>query len=130
MKVAIPLEDGVVSMHFGCSQQSAIVEADSAGVVGNDYAVVEAPEGGHDLLAGWLQGHGVTMVILGGIGTGAVQRLNLSGIEAGAFPDAPLAAIRSWMQGELTGRGSNCSCGAHQGGCGDHDHNHEGEACQ
>ncbi|MDZ4798199.1 MAG: NifB/NifX family molybdenum-iron cluster-binding protein [Bryobacteraceae bacterium] len=131
MKVAIPLENGLVSMHFGHSKQFAIVAVDPDGAAGADYEVVEAPEGGHDLLAGWLRGHGVTMVISGGIGAGAVQLLNMSGIEvaAGASPESPEAAVLSWMQGGLTGRVSNCSC-AHHGGCGHHDHSHEGAACE
>ena len=124
MKVAVPLEGGLLCTHFGHSKRFAIFEVDPDDVVRAGYSISAIPEGGHDLLAGWMKGHGVTLVISGGIGTGAVQRLNMAGIKIAASdsPQGLGAAVRSWMRSELTARVSTCSCSANRKLCGHHDH--------
>jgi len=70
-KIAIPLEDGILSSHFGHSQQFAIVETLDGKIVNEKLLVPPPHEPG--IIPAWLAQHDVTDIIAGGIGHKAIE---------------------------------------------------------
>ena len=122
MKVAVTYENGEVFQHFGRTQQFKVYEIEdgkvlSSEVVGNDGK-------GHGELVGVLRGLGVTALICGGLGMGARQGLEASGIRvcsgnsgsadeaAARFADGTLE-IRSEATCDHHGEDHQCGCGRH-----------------
>lgn len=92
MKLAVTYEDGQVFQHFGKTKQFKIYDV-ADGAVGFSM-VVSAGGNGHGALAGFLRMLGISVVLCGGIGPGAVQALQSLGITpiAGVTGDADRAA--------------------------------------
>lgn len=70
-KIAIPLENGVLSAHFGHSQQFAIVETANGSIIREKIVVPPPHEPG--VIPAWLAQHDVTDIIAGGIGHKAID---------------------------------------------------------
>ena len=68
MKIAIPMADGRLAMHFGHCQEFAFVEADPATkqIIATHTEPAPAHEPG--LLPRWLAEHGAHLIIAGGMG--------------------------------------------------------------
>lgn len=145
MKIALPVDGGRVSGHFGHAEKFAIFEVDcsSNAITGSSEAVPPPHEEG--VLPEWLRDQGVSLIIAGGLGRKAKQLFGDMGIDVltGAPPDEPASVIRSHLDGKLksggnvcdqdagdgagggvgggAGRGSGGGCGGgSQGGCGGH----------
>jgi predicted Fe-Mo cluster-binding NifX family protein len=73
-RIAIPLENGILSSHFGHCQQFAIVDAEN-NTISNETLITPPP---HEpgLLPAWLAEKGVTDVIAGGMGQRAIDLFN------------------------------------------------------
>ena len=122
MKLAIPYEDGRVFQHFGKTKEFRIYDIVD-GKVGFSM-VVNAGGNGHGALAGFLRMLGISVVLCGGIGPGAVQALQSLGITpiAGVSGDADRAA-EDFVAGKLA-ENTEALCNHHPsgefGGCGQH----------
>ena len=127
MKLAVTYEDGQVFQHFGKTKQFKIYDITDSGV--GFSMVVSAAGGGHGALAGFLRMLGISVVLCGGIGPGAVQALQSLGVTpiAGVTGDADRAA-EDFVAGKLTEDtealchhrpGGDLGCGHHtcEGGC-------------
>ena len=129
MKLAVTYEDGRVFQHFGKTKQFKIYDI-ADGKVGFSM-VVSAGGSGHGALAGFLRMLGISVVLCGGIGPGAVQALQSLDITpiAGVTGDADQAA-EDFAAGKLTentealcahrpGADFARACGLHtcEGGC-------------
>ena len=70
MKIAVPLVDGTLSMHFGHCDAFAVMDVDENGAVTNRQDLVPPP---HEpgVLPAWLHSLGVTHIIAGGMGSRA-----------------------------------------------------------
>ena len=79
MKIAVTYENGEVFQHFGHSEQFKLYEANNGTVTHAE--VVDTNGSGHGALAGFLKGHGVDVLICGGIGGGAKNALAQAGIQ-------------------------------------------------
>ena len=132
MKLAVPYEDGQVFQHFGKTKQFKIYDV-AQGKVGFSM-VVSAAGGGHGALAGFLRMLGISVVLCGGIGPGAVQTLHSLDIPpiAGVSGEAD-QAVQDFVDGKLaentealcnhhhTGDfGPGCGHHACEGGCREH----------
>lgn len=73
-RIAIPLENGILSSHFGHCQQFAIIEAEDHSVINE--SLVTPPPHEPGLLPAWLAEKGVTDVIAGGMGQRAINLFN------------------------------------------------------
>lgn len=124
MKIAIPIENGMLCPHFGHAPKFAIVDVEGNKVSGSQ--LMEPPPHEPGSLPKWLKELGVTQVICGGIGARAVQLLQEAGIEvtAGVPVMDPAKAVEDLLAGRLTGaKGPTCSGHGHGEGqhhCGHH----------
>ncbi len=103
MKIAIPLAQGKLSLHFGHCDQFAIFEIDGDGkqiVSRND----ETPPG-HEpgVLPKWLHAMGVNIIIAGGMGQRAQQLFTQNGINVviGAQSETPEKLVEAYLQDTL-----------------------------
>lgn len=103
MKIAIPVADGVLCMHFGHCQQFAIVDvdADAKTVTNTTYLTPPAHEPG--VLPRWLHEQGANVIIAGGMGQRAQGLFAENGIKVvvGAQTGDPQAVVQAYLSGEL-----------------------------
>ena len=130
MKIAVTYEDGQVFQHFGHSQAFKVYELREGQVISG--AVVPTSGSGHGALAGFLQELGVKALICGGIGGGARQALEQSGIAlyAGVSGSADQAA-QAFAAGALA-YDPNAQCQHHHDHGEEHHcgHHEQGEECR
>ena len=133
MKIAVPVDSGRVSAHFGHAEKFAIFEVNcsSNAIAGSSEAAPPPHEEG--VLPEWLRDQGVNLIIAGGLGVKAQQLFGEMGIDVltGAPNDEPAAVVMSHLDGTFKsggnvcaqgpGEGSGGGCGGGgQGGCGGH----------
>lgn len=120
MKIAVTYDDGQVFQHFGHTKQFKVYEADGGKILSSN--IIDASGSGHGALAGFLKKEGIDVLICGGIGAGAIQALEESGIQmiGGAKGDAD-AQAEAFLAGDLTNDPS-AKCSHHNHECGNHCH--------
>lgn len=122
MKLAITYDNGQVFQHFGKSKQFKIYDIQD-GKVGASM-VTDTNGQGHGALAGLLRGLGISAVICGGIGPGAIEALGSLDITVipGITGDVDKAA-QDFVEGKLVPN-TEALCNHHHDGeahtCGDH----------
>jgi ATP-binding protein involved in chromosome partitioning len=103
MKIAMPLADGRLCLHFGHCEQFGIFEVDPSArtVLRTEHLVPPPHEPG--LLPRWLHGHGVNVIIAGGMGQRAQQLFAQNGIEVivGAPDGNPDEIVAAYLAGSL-----------------------------
>ena len=96
MRIAVPLAQGKLSLHFGHCDRFAILEVDniSKQIISRIDETSPAHEPG--VLPKWLHGIGVNVIIAGGMGQRAQQLFAQNGIQVvvGAQTETPEAHIR------------------------------------
>ena len=102
MKIAIPLADGRLSMHFGHCEQFALVETDEQNNIVNT-ALLSPP--GHEpgVLPAWLHEQGANVIIAGGMGMRAQQLFAQNDIRVvvGAPGEEPEQLVSAYLSGTL-----------------------------
>lgn len=123
MRIAIPDNNGEVNQHYGQSRFFSIID------INNDQSIVIADsistqelQHNHTGLAEFLKRQGVEVVIVGGIGPGAVEGLEAYGLKVlfGAS-GAVKSVAESFAKGEFVS--NRVICGNHDHG---HHHHHHG----
>lgn len=103
MKIAIPVTNGKLSMHFGHCEQFAIFDVDleNKKITGQDLQTPPPHEPG--VLPQWLSGMQVELIISGGMGRRAQQLFEQNNIEVivGASDVPPQEIIEQYMSKEL-----------------------------
>jgi len=103
MKIAIPVADGRLCMHFGHCEQFAIVDVDesSRAVTATRYLTPPPHEPG--VLPRWLHEQGVTVILAGGMGQRAQSLFAESGVQVvvGAPPVAVDEVVSAYLAGTL-----------------------------
>ncbi len=101
MRIAIPLAQGRLSLHFGHCDQFAIFEIDSEKIIGRTDEV--PPDHAPGVLPKWLHGMGVNVIIAGGMGQRAQQLFAQNDIEVviGAQAGTPEELILAYLQNTL-----------------------------
>jgi len=126
LKIAIPLQDGLVSGHFGHPDFFSLVSVDSSSkeILGEALRTPPPHEPGR--LPLWLAEQGVDVVLASGIGHRAVQLLESRGIEVrtGVPLLSTSAVVQLWLEGKLEAGGNTCSHGS-----GGHGHGHGSHGC-
>ena len=102
MKIAIPTLGESVNQHFGRSEDFTVFDVEEGKIVGKEIISSAGFHHQHDHLAGLLNSAGATVVITGGIGTGAISVLQDMGFEvlSGATGEAQTVA-ELYALGEL-----------------------------
>ena len=109
MKIAIPLVDGRVSMHFGHCEQFALVEADEQkNIVGKTLLTPPSHEPG--VLPAWLSEQGANVIVASGMGSRAQQLFAQSGITVvvGAPVAEPEEVVSAYLSGTLKAGDNIC----------------------
>ena len=103
MRIALPVVNGRLSMHFGHCDQFALVDVDEANrqVVETTYLPPPPHEPG--ALPRWLHEQGAELIIAGGMGRRAQQLFAEQGIRVavGAPADAPEDLVAAYLNGSL-----------------------------
>ncbi len=119
MKIALPVLNGFVNEHFGHSENFVVYTISPDKKIESVHPVV-SPEGCgcRSGIAGILSEEGVSVLLAGNMGTGAVSHLNACGIEVvrGCFGPAD-DIVNEFLNGTVE---DNCqTCSSHEG-CHDH----------
>jgi predicted Fe-Mo cluster-binding NifX family protein len=128
MKIAVPVTgDNMVDSHFGHCESYRVYTLSSNNEIA-DTKKVNSPEGCgcKSDIASVLANDGVTVMLAGGIGAGAINVLNRHGIEVvrGCSGDAG-EVVKLFAQGLIKDSGSSCNHDHHQ-----HQHQHQhGHGC-
>jgi len=103
MKIAIPLADGKLSLHFGHCECFALVDVDPAAKKIVQRQDIDAPPHQPGLLPPWLAKQGATMIIASGMGQRAQGMFNDHGIRVlvGAPAETPEDLVTSFLSGTL-----------------------------
>ncbi|MBN1554782.1 MAG: P-loop NTPase [Phycisphaerae bacterium] len=103
MKIAIPIAQGQLSLHFGHCEQFALVDVDEAQktIRGTEYLTPPAHEPG--VLPRWLHEQGANVIIAGGMGQRAQGLFQQNGINVvvGAQPGKPEDVVNAYLSGTL-----------------------------
>ena len=103
MRIAVPLVNGKLSMHFGHCEHFALVEVDEQEkkVLGTQMLTPPPHEPG--VLPRWLHEQGATVIIAGGMGTRAQHLFgeNDIAVVVGAPADTPGELARAYLSGTL-----------------------------
>jgi predicted Fe-Mo cluster-binding NifX family protein len=125
MKIAVPLtHNNFIDNHFGhCAAFGVFTVTGNREIEG--IRIIDSPQGCgcKSDIASVLSSDGVTVMLAGGIGGGAVNVLNSNGIEVirGCSGDA-YEVVRLYLHGQVEDGGEICN---HH----NHHHNHEGHSC-
>ena len=116
-KIAVPTRNGHVDAHFGHCEYFTVFEVENGSVKSEDR--VDSPDGCgcKTDIASVLAKGGVTLMLAGNMGDGAVRVLKANGIEVirGASGKAR-TVVESWLAGAVKDSGEGC-------------HEHEGHDC-
>ncbi|MCK4235826.1 MAG: P-loop NTPase [Candidatus Krumholzibacteria bacterium] len=103
MRIAIPVVEGKLSMHFGHCEKFALIDVDlqKKEIIGSEFADSPMHEPGK--LPVWLKEKRVQLVIAGGMGSRAQALFKDKGIDCviGAPLEEPEAAVRLYLQDKL-----------------------------
>lgn len=103
MKIAIPLAEGKLTMHFGHCASFALMDVnpEDKNIIGRNDVVPPPHEPG--LLPRWLAEQGVNMIIAGGMGQRAQGLFAERDIRVfvGASSDTPEALVGQYLSGTL-----------------------------
>ena len=110
-KIALPGRNGLVDDHFGHCEYFAIYETDGSGKIAG-LEKMQSPQscGCKSGVAEQLKEKGVSVLLAGNMGAGALNRLNANGIEvirgcSGTLEDV----LASYLSGNLKDSGESCA---------------------
>ncbi len=123
MKIAIPTRNNHVDSHFGhCEHYTIFTVSDNKKIEATE--LYNAPEGCgcKSNLGGILKQKGVTILLAGNMGQGAVNNITMAGIQVyrGCSGNV-IQVVETFLKGELTDSGETCDHNDHQH---QHHHNH------
>ncbi|RUT78249.1 NifB/NifX family molybdenum-iron cluster-binding protein [Ancylomarina longa] len=124
MKIAVPTRDNRVDGHFGHCEFYSIVTVNENREI-ESIEKMESPEGCgcKSNIASVFQQMGISLMLAGNIGPGAINKINEVGVEvvrgcSGEVEDV----VNSYLKGNLIDSGITCSAHENHGG--------EGHQCQ
>lgn len=115
MKIALPKNESDINQHFGKSRSFEIITIEDNKVTNKKEVSTETLQHNHEGLAALLKNEGVSVVITGGIGQGAIDGLKSNNLHvirgaSGKIDDV----VAAYINGELKDKNVVCS----------HDHDH------
>jgi len=104
MRIAIPLAEGKLSLHFGHCESFALLDVDTERKEVLKREDLEAPPHEPGLLPRWLAERGAGMIIAGGMGQRAQDLFRQQGIEVlvGAPAETPEKLASDYLAGTLS----------------------------
>ena len=103
MRIAIPLANGKLSMHFGHCEQFALIDTDPEKSIITARENVDSPPHEPGLLPAWLAERGANVIIAGGMGQRAQGLFAGQGIKVviGAPAETPEQLVSDYLSGTL-----------------------------
>jgi predicted Fe-Mo cluster-binding NifX family protein len=103
MRIAVPLAQGKLSLHFGHCEQFAIIDVDSGSKNILSQELVEPPPHEPGVLPKWLSGLHVELIIAGGMGQRAQQLFAQNNIKVviGASDQSPEELVSAYLENTL-----------------------------
>jgi predicted Fe-Mo cluster-binding NifX family protein len=103
MRIAIPLANGKLAMHFGHCERFALVDVDQAEKKLLKREDIDAPPHQPGLLPPWLAERGASVIIAGGMGQRAQGLFAEQGIQVvvGAPVESPERLVGDFLAGTL-----------------------------
>ena len=103
MRIAIPVTDGKLSLHFGHCEHFAIIDRDSGGTGIISEKLMTPPPHEPGVLPKWLAEMDVELIIAGGMGQRAQQLFVQNGIDVvvGASESEPRKLVLKHLSGQL-----------------------------
>jgi len=103
MRIALPITNGKVSLHFGHCQQFAVVDVDTENKQITGTEMMTPPLHQPGVLPTWLNEINVNMVIAGGMGRRAQQLFTQNNIRVlvGAPGGTPESVVGDYLQDKL-----------------------------
>jgi predicted Fe-Mo cluster-binding NifX family protein len=122
VKIAIPTRENQVDDHFGhCAMYTVVTADENHNIINKE--IIPSPQGCgcKSNIATVFQQMGVTTMLAGGIGEGAINVLSRHGIQVirGCSGDVDQLAV-NYLKGSLIDSGISCS---------HHEHHGEGHSC-
>lgn len=110
MKIAIPIVDGQLCLHFGHCAHFALVDVDETSKKLVAQKLVEPPPHEPGVLPKWLHDQGATVILAGGMGSRAQQLFAQNGIQVvvGCQPAKPGTLVDAFLAGELVTGDNAC----------------------
>lgn len=101
MRIAIPVANGILNLHFGHCDSFVIVDVEEKKIVKR--FEVPAPKHEPGVLPRFLAQQGVNLIIAGGMGVQAQNLFNGHNIEVvvGASPKKPEELVEEYLNGSL-----------------------------
>lgn len=108
MKIALPVAQGMLCLHFGHCEQFAVFDVDPEGKVIKGKQMLDPPRHEPGVLPRWLHEQGADVIITGGMGIRAQNLFSQNGIEVvvGAPAENPDEVVKAYLEGNLQ-TGSN-----------------------
>ena len=117
MKIALPSQNNLIDDHFGHCEYFTVFTADLGSKKITDQEIITSPAGCgcKSNIAQTLAEMGVTLMLAGNMGQGAVNVLNSHGIDVlrGCSGDVR-AVAESWISGKLKDSGISCAVHGHE----------------
>ncbi|MBN2437262.1 MAG: NifB/NifX family molybdenum-iron cluster-binding protein [Deltaproteobacteria bacterium] len=103
VRVAVPLAEGRLSVHFGHCQQFALFDTDPEARKILDETIVDAPPHEPGLLPTWLKEKGADVILAGGMGSRAQELFQQKGIQViiGAPSGVASQVVMDYLSGAL-----------------------------
>ncbi len=110
MRIAIPVAEGRLAMHFGHCQEFALVDVNEASRAVSGSESLVPPPHAPGVLPKWLAEQGATVIIAGGMGVRAQGLFAEAGIEVlvGAPSAPPEEIVKAYLDGSLKTGGNLC----------------------
>jgi len=103
MKIAVPVAEGALALHFGHCAQFALVEVDPDKKEILSQEMMDPPPHEPGVLPRWLHEQGADVILAGGMGSRAQQLFEQHGIRVvvGCPPSAPEDLVRAFLANDL-----------------------------
>lgn len=110
MKIAIPVTEGKLCLHFGHCEEFLLFDVEKGSRTITSITSVTPPPHEPGILPGWIADRGVNFVIAGGMGARAVSLFKERGVEVitGAPAGDPKAVLQSYLDGKLITGANAC----------------------
>ncbi|MBN2138728.1 MAG: NifB/NifX family molybdenum-iron cluster-binding protein [Sedimentisphaerales bacterium] len=103
MRIAIPLTEGTLSLHFGHCEEFALVDVDEQAKRVSNITKLQPPAHEPGVLPRWLAEQNANIIIAGGMGQRAQQLFAQNGISVvlGASAHTPEQLVHDYLVGIL-----------------------------
>ena len=110
MKIAIPVVNNQLCLHFGHCEQFALIDVDEETKAITKQELLTPPPHEPGVLPRWLAGLGTNVIIAGGMGSRAHSLFNTKGIKVivGAPVDYPEKIVNAYLNATLVTGVNTC----------------------